>query len=162
MHIRFNMSRSANESIDGCETIYIIAKNMEDVNEANVLNELASYRSPEGLWNKLFVWSSADSMQPKLWWQTFYPQTDLGKVALRVLTVRATSASVERSFSTFSQIHCKKRNKLDTTRAGKLCYIAHNWKILGRGTKTSNTDKENHHQSETAANIIPPHSTGII
>lgn len=122
---------SAQQQIDGCEVIcQQIAGNMINVDEQNVMQELAMYRSREGIWGKEFVWRAADKICPVLWWKTFYQNTDLGKVAIKILNVPATSASVERSFSTFSHIHNKKRHKLNTTRAGKLCYIAHNWKIM--------------------------------
>ncbi|CAH1977860.1 unnamed protein product [Acanthoscelides obtectus] len=64
--------------------------------------------------------------------ENLYQNTVLGKVAIRILSVPSTSASVDRSVSTFSFVHDKKRHKLKTNRAGRLCYIAHNWKVMHR------------------------------
>lgn len=44
----------------------------------------------------------------------------------------ASSAATERSFSAYSHIHTKKRNKLDNKRAAKLLYVAHNENLLNK------------------------------
>lgn len=120
---------SHSEKIDAFEFIYKTAINMS-LNDASVMADLASYQNKEGIWAKPFIWVSVDRVTPTLWWKTYAAQTDLGAVAVRILTAPITSAATERSFSTFSWIHNKKRNRLTTQRAGKLTYIAHNWRLL--------------------------------
>lgn len=64
----------------------------------------------------------------------------LAEVAIRILGAPITSAATERTFSTFSWIHNKNRNRLTTTRAAKLTYLSHNWKLLEK--KQSSTSKQ--------------------
>ena len=54
----------------------------------------------------------------------------MSKVAARILSLPASSAAVERSFSTYSNIHTKKRNRLTNEHASKIVFIAHNLKLL--------------------------------
>lgn len=63
-------------------------------------------------------------------WRILHGISPLSKVALRILTAPVSSAATERSFSTFSFIHTKKRNRLTVERAGKICFLSHNWKLL--------------------------------
>lgn len=78
---------------------------------------------------KNFYWKNIDKIEPLKWWKLLGQCTSLSSVAVKILSTPATSAATERSFSTFSWIHSKKRNKLTTDRAGKLCTIAHNYKL---------------------------------
>lgn len=120
---------SHSEKIDAFEFIHKTATNMK-LNDAKVMEDLANYQNKEGIWAKQFIWVSVDRVSPTLWWKTYAAQTDLGAVAVRILSAPITSAATERSFSTFSWIHNMKRNRLTTQRAGKLTFIAHNWRLL--------------------------------
>lgn len=44
----------------------------------------------------------------------------------------ASSAATERSFSVYSHIHSKKRNRLTNDRAAKLLYVSHNENLLNK------------------------------
>lgn len=132
---------SQSEKIDAFEFIYKTAINM-GLNDANVMADLANYQNKEGIWAKPFIWVSVDRVTPTLWWKTYAAQTDLGAVAVRILTAPITSAATERSFSTFSWIHNKKRNRLTTERAGKLTYIAHNWRLLNAPKNQKNKEDD--------------------
>ncbi|CAH1109104.1 unnamed protein product [Psylliodes chrysocephalus] len=44
----------------------------------------------------------------------------LADIAIKIMSAPVTSAAIERSFSTFSWIHSKKRNRLSTERAVKI------------------------------------------
>lgn len=65
-------------------------------------------------------------------------------IARKILSLPATSAACERSFSTYANIHTAKRNRLTTSRAGKLVYISQNLKLLTPNSK-SNTDSSHEH-----------------
>lgn len=119
----------ANESIEAMEFIYETARLMS-MDTKVLLTEIADYKGKTGLWKKEFVWNAINEMSPLLWWKTFYGQTNLAKVAARILSVPISSAATERSNSTFGWIHNKKRNRLVTQRAGKITFVAHNWKLL--------------------------------
>ena len=60
------------------------------------------------------------------WWQAMCKNTQLKYLAVAL----TSSAATERSFSTYSFIHTKKRNRLTAQRAGKLMFVAHNNKLL--------------------------------
>lgn len=49
-----------------------------------------------------------------------------------IFTAPVTSAVCERSLSTISGIHTKKRNRLLTERAEKMAFIAYNWNMENR------------------------------
>lgn len=95
-----------------------------------MMADLANYQNKEEAWAMRFIWISVNNVSPLVWWKTYGMSTDLGSIALRILSAPITSAATERSFSTFGWIHSAKRNRLTTPRAGKLTYIAHNWRLL--------------------------------
>lgn len=123
-------SNSTNEEMmDGIEFIFSSAKNV-GLNEADVMTQLTNYRNKQDIYSKEFVWAGAANVKPTAWWKAFYSHTDLGIIAEKILTAPITSAATERSFSTFGNIHTKKRNRLTTERAGKITFIAHNHKLM--------------------------------
>jgi hypothetical protein len=141
-------SLNSEEHLDGCSAILDIA----ECDAQTILIELSDYKCRNGLFEKEFVWQTAQSIEPIAWWQSLYPNCLLGKVALKILTVPATSASVERSFSTFSNIHTKKRNRLQTERCMKICYISHNWKLLHQKESQRRTADTYMNQSNVSEN----------
>lgn len=128
---------TSSENIDGCEVIMKLAELIDTETSSDVFLELSQYKSQEGLWNKQFINDMATKLEPAAWWNNFFGQTKLGQIANKILTVPSTSAAVERSFSTFGNIHTTKRNKLTTDRAGKLSYVSHNWRLLNAPHKTA-------------------------
>jgi len=95
----------------------------------DVMCELANYQANQSVWAKPFLWENLDKIEPIDWWKLLSRSTDLSKVAIKILTAPVTSAATERSFSTYSWIHSKRRNRLTNDRAGKLCAIAYNHKL---------------------------------
>lgn len=93
------------------------------------MTELTNYRNKLDIWKKDFIWAGVANVKPTAWWK-FYAHTNLGKIAEKILTTLLTSAATERSFSTFGNVHTKKRNRLTAERAGKITYIAHNYKLM--------------------------------
>lgn len=118
------------QQLEALEFIDQVASHMETVDSANVLVDLANYRAKEESWSKAFLWKCVDKITPVTWWKGMCGCSDLSQVAIRILTAPITSAATERSFSTFSRIHTKRRNRLTTQRAGKITFVAHNWKLL--------------------------------
>lgn len=113
------------EQIDGLQFIHEMASDLN----LQVMPELLHYRNKQDIWSKSFLWSCAPTTEPITWWKGFCSTTILSTVAVRILSAPVTSAETERSFSKFSFIHNKRRNKLKTDRAGKLTYIAFNWQL---------------------------------
>lgn len=122
---------SQNETIDAMEFVFNTAIGMK-LKKPVILSELANFKSKEDIWNKNkdFIWSAASDMCPLQWWKTLFSQTSLSKVATRILSAPISSAATERTNSTYGWIHSNKRNRLTTQRAGKVTYVAHNWKLL--------------------------------
>ena len=141
---------SPEEQLDAIEHIVNFSQSchfsdtIDTIDKEQLLVEIAQYRANEGIWAKDFIWASAlsENMRPSIWWKGIIGQSSrLSNVAVKILSVPATSASTERSFSTFSNIHTKKRNKLTTSRAIKLTYIAHYWRTKSKTpTVKSNTN----------------------
>lgn len=92
--------------------------------------ELTNYLGRDDIWSVNFVWESAKKSDCITWWKGICNKTKLKNLAVAILGLPPSTAATERSFSTYSFIHCKKRNRLTTERAGKLLYIAHNLKLL--------------------------------
>lgn len=111
------------------EKNYNAAVKIPDIDEDRVLAELANYIAKEGFFSKTFLWSAVSKLTPLAWWAGLCKSTALSKVAVRFLALPTTSAAVERTFSTYSDVHSKKRNRLTNERAGKIVYIAHNLKL---------------------------------
>lgn len=130
---------SPEDHIKGCQMIVDTIHNFFGHNNVQaVLVELSEFKAQRGNFENKMIWEQKSTLPPSSWWQLFFSNSLLGKVALNILSVPSTSASVERSFSTFAHIHNKKRNRLTANRAGKLCFVAHNWKLLNSVRKPSN------------------------
>ncbi len=73
----------------------------------------------------LFEVNVVSQMSPLEWWKTHFnscEETET-KAVTQLLTVVATSASVERLFSTYGLVQTKLRNKLGNEKAGKLVFL---------------------------------------
>ena len=103
-----------------------------EINSEKVMGQLANYRSRNGIFAKQFLWKAITTTTPQAWWSGLCGSLELSKIAVMILNMPPTSASVERSFSTHKDIHSAKRNRLTTTRSGKLVYVSHNLKLLGK------------------------------
>lgn len=107
---------------------------MMDVNPEAVMADLANYNSKQELFSKQFLWSGVANSTPSTWWLGLCSTKQISKVASRILNLPATSAAVERTFSTYAHVHSQKRNKLSNENASKLVYIAQNLKLLDTGS----------------------------
>lgn len=155
---------SNREKMQAMEYVNKTAKKI-NLNENEIMQQLASYRAREGMWSSTIIWTSADSMKPSLWWKGFYQGTSLGFIATRILSAPATSAATERSFSTFGWIHDKKRNRLTAERAGKITYLSYNWKLLNRNNteqkSTFDIDQMPNTNSSDCVEIVSESDYGI-
>lgn len=122
-------SLTPEQFMNGMEFIFESAKK-NGLNQESVMTQLTNFRNKLDIWNKDLVWVSCGNAKPTVWWKTFYGHTDIGNIAETILSTPLTSATTERSFSTSSHIHSKKKNRLTTDRAAKITYIAHNYKCM--------------------------------
>lgn len=133
---------NAKDSIDAIEFIYETAQNMS-LDASVILSEIGKYKNKEDIWSKSFVWTATENMCPLQWWKTFYSETSISKVAIRILSAPISSAATERSNSKFGWIHGLKRNRLTTQRAGKITFLSYNWNLLNPRPKMMNKSKPN-------------------
>ncbi|KAL4091842.1 hypothetical protein QTP88_026458 [Uroleucon formosanum] len=91
--------------IEGIVYIQKVAhKLLTSIEYNKIIIELAEYRSHKGLWAKDILWNNID-------------------VTSAILSLPASSAATERSFSSYSLIHTKRRNRLTNLTAKKLLFI---------------------------------------
>lgn len=108
------------------------------------MSELAKYNSNCGLWSKPFVWDSLKTrtdgtkISSLTWWKGICNSSKLLTIAIAILECAPTSASTERSFSTYGLVHTVKRNRLTNEQAAKLVYIKHNLKTEQELKKNKN------------------------
>lgn len=94
-----------------------------------IFAELTNYCAKCDLWGLDFIWMSVKNVDCISWWNGMCKNTALKDLAVAILGLPPSSAATERSFSTYSFIHNKRRNRLTIKRAGMLTYIAHNTKM---------------------------------
>lgn len=76
-----------------------------------------------------------EQLNPFTWWRGICGSSSISKIATAILSFPCSSAATERSFSTFSLIHTKKRNRLSNSRAEKLLFVHQNMNNLKIQTK---------------------------
>jgi Protein of unknown function (DUF 659)/hAT family C-terminal dimerisation region len=137
---------SSDEDVQGVAHLYKVAKSMSSINAGEVMADLAEYRSKGGLWANSFVWTAIGEklVSPICWWKGICGRKALSKVAVAILSLPATSAATERSFSTYGIVHTAKRNRLTTKRAGMLVYVKHNLKIQEEQKNPSTSTRARH------------------
>lgn len=86
--------------------------------------------------------------------ESFFPNNQITKIALRVLNLPATSASCERNFKTYANIKTKKRNRLTIERTNKLAFIKYNLKFIKN--KLALLDKEDNQTKTDSDNEVDP------
>lgn len=146
-HLSNDQHVSAMEFINQFLCNFTYLKEKKDI----ILSELTLYLAKTGVWSRDFLWSSAKSVDSISWWQGLCKKTNLKDLAVAILGLPASSAATERSFSTYSFIHCAKRNRLTVERAGKLTFVAHNRKLCDRDSMYG--IQVNKVEEEAAANV---------
>jgi hypothetical protein len=95
--------------------------------DPSFISTFISFQAKAAPFPRTYFTEAATSIPPQTWWQglvAFGINSDFVKLAVRLVTSPASSASIERIFSTFSLIQTKIRNRLGVERHGKLvfCY----------------------------------------
>jgi len=99
------------EYIDASEFIYNISI-IRGLDANKIMSELANYKTKStGFWLKNYLWESASSMEPLVWWNGLCYFSILSSIATSILTAPTTSAATERSFSTYGNIQTKKNKQ---------------------------------------------------
>lgn len=128
------------------ETLTNYATNLniifDETSKENLANTLADYINTEGYFTSPLLPRS----KPIPFWK-FIKQFDsskgLANLAIRLLSIPASSASVEKSFSSQGRLHSKDRNRLGESKVEKIMRIQYALKSeVGKNSK--NEDKYSH------------------
>lgn len=101
-----------------------------NLNEAELLKDIADYRIKNSLWKSLIIWKAAEATEPSSWWQAYCDKRDISKIAVILLNIPSTATACERNWKTFSTTKTKKRNRLTISRTNKLVFVKHNLKLV--------------------------------
>ena len=103
-----------------------------NLNMDKIQTHMTEYTKKINFWNNEFLWRTALTLKdnPRIWWTSVCSATEVSQVANIILSLPPTSAATERSFSLYSHIHTKKRNRLTSERAAKVVYVGKNLQTL--------------------------------
>ena len=91
------------------------------------------YATQQGIFGTEMAKSSAKTMSPHEWWNSFGSSTpQLKSLAMKILSQPASASSSEQSWSEYDFVHSKRRNRLKVKVASKLVYVHSNLRLLRR------------------------------
>jgi hypothetical protein len=97
-------------------------------------SQLLMFRAKLGCFKAKELWQlvKLDEVSPLIWWKGngFHESCpELMNLAVKVLSIPASSAGVERIFSSYGHIHNKNRNRFASDHAEQLAFIYHNLRM---------------------------------
>ena len=95
----------------------------------DVAVDLSNFKEQSGIFSKPLLRKGIEKLDALTWWRSNPFDSILSSVASEILTMPASTAATERTFSKYGNIQNNKRNRLKTERAGKLVYLSHNLKL---------------------------------
>lgn len=138
--------------------IALLVELSSEDDQVKVIGEITNYRTRQNVFDKPIIWVASEGVTsicknsthvtPATWWKNWLPNCSLKDVAVRLLSMPPSAASCERNWSAWGIVHSKLRNRLKTTRSGKLVYIKYNLKLLSGGG-----DKKRGNPEELALNF---------
>jgi len=112
------------------------------LDKASVIADLAAYRTKSGFYSRDYLWDSANSVKPEVWWGGLCASQPLQPMASRFLSVPPTSGGCERDWSIQGAIHTKPRNRLKNERVEKLKAIKQNLQYSAHALVTKKKKKK--------------------
>ncbi|KAL7639069.1 UNVERIFIED_CONTAM: hypothetical protein RMT77_010603 [Armadillidium vulgare] len=94
-------SLSLNEQMMATEYIYKLAVFSKDINDEDLLVDLANYKACDELWGKEYIWKAVHKLHPVSWWNGFCSSTNLAKIAVRVFNLPSTTRYQNSMFSSY-------------------------------------------------------------
>ena len=91
--------------------------------------EFADFKEQTGVFDKPLLRKSIQKLDSVTWWRCNPFDSVLSSVASDILSMPASTAATERTFSKYGNVHTNKQNRLTMERAGRLTYVAHNLKL---------------------------------
>lgn len=128
----FGKCLNPEEHSDAVEFIYQLSKKLDclEVDARQVITDIGNFKNKTGPFSKEYLWVAINDTNGLNWWNAFCSETEVSKIAIKILSLPATSAAVERTFSSYKDVHSLKRNRLTNERASKLVFIKHNLKVI--------------------------------
>lgn len=135
----------------GIDFIHWLAENNRNFHDItqNIFVELGQYMGKTDYFEQAYLWKMVDKIDSRTWWSGYCSKTSLKNIALAILTLPPSSAATERTFSKYSFLHTKKRNRLTTERAGKLAFVAANINLESKLKTIINTSNSNNSSNLT-------------
>ncbi|XP_062103487.1 uncharacterized protein LOC133814558 [Humulus lupulus] len=105
--------------------------------------QLDEYKYKRGLFGFRSSLTSYLTHPPVEWWDNFGDEVpELKSFATRVLGLTCSASACERNWSTFNQVHTKRRNRLSTKKMNSLVYIMYNKKLKHKFFKKQSRREE--------------------
>ncbi|KAI3516120.1 hypothetical protein L1887_15030 [Cichorium endivia] len=105
--------------------------------------QLDEYKYKRGLFGYSACLTSYTWRPPVEWWDNFGdPVPELKIFATKVLGLTCSASACERNWSTFNQVHTKRRNRLSTGKMNSLVYIMYNKKLKNKFIKKKKLREE--------------------
>ena len=105
--------------------------NPDELRKVNA--EYGQFSGTLGFFGEAHVMDASAREDPLSWWASYGSSTPrLQALAFRLLSQPASSSCCERNWSSFSNIHSIKRNRLASSRAEDLVYVHSNLRMLSR------------------------------
>lgn len=129
--------------IDFCEILFF-----NDINMQNKIlsEELPKYKKKEGMFGRNIAIKACevndDNFNPANWWSTFGVSTPLLKrIAMKILSLTSSSSGCERNWSTFEEMHTKKRNRLESSCLNNLVFVHFNVSLMNKNKQDKNIER---------------------
>ncbi|KAK2664975.1 hypothetical protein Ddye_003549 [Dipteronia dyeriana] len=115
----------------------VMDKLIVDLEERELANiQLDAFVDKKGVFGYSIAQSTINKRSPIDWWNAFGHETpELKKFAVKVLSLTCVASGCECNWSTFNQVHTKKRNRLTTLKMHKLVYILYNKRLKDRQSR---------------------------
>ncbi|XP_027902994.1 uncharacterized protein LOC114163106 [Vigna unguiculata] len=92
--------------------------------------QLEKFKGAKGLFGMHMAIATRNKKQPALWWESYGGEgKELQKIAMKILSLTCSATGCERNWSTFDQVHTKRRNRLEQQRLNALVYVKYNLQL---------------------------------
>nr|KYP66189.1 hypothetical protein KK1_012473 [Cajanus cajan] len=104
--------------------------------------QLEKFKGAKEIFGMDMAIATRDKKQPALWWESYGGRgKELQKVAMRILSLTCSATGCERNWSTFDQVHTKRRNRLEQQRLNALVYVKYNLQLeMRQNSREENGD----------------------
>lgn len=107
----------------------------------NITNQILFFQRATGMFGCNLAKEARDTVAPGEWWEQYGDSAPvLQKVAIRILSQVCSTSTLEKQWSTFQEIHCEKRNKIDKEALNDISYINYNLRLGKSRDKSFDVD----------------------